>query len=89
MTDSSGTILINLTNIPYQSLPHYGVLHPHFSKDGTKILWAEMIANNGPHGEWRIKVADFNENSGNPFINNVQTYHPLAGINFYETHGFS
>ena len=89
VTDSSGTILINLTNIPYQSLPHYGVLHPHFSKDGTKILWAEMIANNGPNGEWRIKTADFNENSGNPFINNVQTYHPLAGINFYETHGFS
>ena len=87
--DSAGTTFIKLTNIPYQFSPNYGVLHPHFSKDGTKIVWAEMIADNGPDGEWRIKVADFNENSGNPFINNIQTYHPLAGINFYETHGFS
>jgi len=87
--DSSGTIFINLTQIPYQTSPQYGVLHPQFSYDGNKICWAEMISNNGPQGEWRIKIASFHENSGSPYIDSIQTYNPLGGLNFYETHGFS
>ena len=87
--DTSGTVFNNLTQIPYQISPHYGVLHPHFSHDGNMICWAEMISNNGTQGEWRVKIARFHENSGNPYIDSIQVYNPLGGIHFYETHGFS
>lgn len=87
--DSAGTTFINLTNIPYNPSPTSAVLHPQFSHDGTKICWAQRIGDSGPKGQWRIKVADFVENSGSPYIENIQTYHPLGGNNFYETHAFS
>ena len=39
-----------------------GVLHPHFSHDGSKLTWSEMYRApkflNG-YGEWKIQVGDF------------------------------
>ena len=69
-----------------------GVLHPHFSPDGARLLWAERI---GPSrtrgdviGEWAIKLADFVVSGGPPRLQNVRTYQP-GGPVFYETHSFS
>ena len=60
-----------------------GVLHPHFSPDGTKLLWSEFIR---PH--MVIKLADFTVENGEVCITNVQTLQPLD-LQMYETHGFS
>jgi len=67
----------------------HGVLHPHFSPDGTRLLWSEIIS---PHmdriGHWVIKLADFTVENGEARITNVQTLQPMA-LQLYEMHGFS
>lgn len=60
-----------------------GVLHPHFSPDGTKLLWSELIS---PH--MVIKLADFTVENGEVGITNVQTLQH-KDLHLYETHGFS
>ncbi|HET7771772.1 MAG TPA: hypothetical protein VFN74_23565, partial [Chloroflexota bacterium] len=69
-----------------------GVLHPHFSPDGGRLVWAERL---GPGrtrgdviGEWAIKLADFVVTGGAPRLQNIRTYQP-GGPVFYETHSFS
>lgn len=66
-----------------------GVLHPHFSPDGTKLVWAEMTSTKPmPTGQWVITVADFSAVKGVPQLKNVQRIAP-GDMQFYETHGFS
>ena len=60
-----------------------GVLHPHFSPDGTKLLWSELI---GPH--MVIKLADFILENGEVRLTNIQILQP-EGLQMFETHGFS
>lgn len=91
VTDSVGNQFWQLTNYP-SSLPAQGVLHPHFSSDGTKVIWAHLINNSlGPHGHWEILIADFVVDSmGVPSLQNIQIEHPgLFQYVLYETHGFS
>jgi len=68
---------------------HHGVLHPHFSPDGTMLLWSEIIsADLDRIGRWAIKLADFAIVDGKPRLSNIQTLQPRS-LQFYETHGFS
>lgn len=69
------------------------VLHPHFSHDGRKILWAEKTefipkgaSKADVWGEWVIKIADF-KNQPEPSIINVKEI-KSGDFQFYETHGF-
>ena len=69
--------------------PRHGVLHPHFSPDGTQLLWSEIIKNRiGEPSRWAIKIADFSLEGGEPRLSNVRTLRPNR-LWFYETHGFS
>ena len=68
-----------------------GVLHPHFSNDGTRLFWAERIRNNRrPFGEWILRIADFyyDENSG-PWLGAIRDYNPGGKSAFFESHNFS
>lgn len=66
-----------------------GVLHPHFSNDGKKLIWAEMTNTKPmPTGQWVITVADFSFAQGMPQLKNVQRIAP-GDMQFYETHSFS
>ena len=71
-----------------------GVLHPHFSHDGTKLTWSEMYEKPsafkpaGQAGYWKLKVADFAWVDGTPQLSNVQTYQP-GGPGLYENHGLT
>lgn len=90
-TDSEGSQFWPLTSYPL-SLPAQGVLHPHFSADGSKVLWAHLLNDNlGPHGHWMIHIADFTVDiNGIPSLQNIQNIHPgTADYLMYETHGFS
>lgn len=67
----------------------FGVLHPHFSPDGTKLLWGETTTRRPERiGNWSIKIADFSFDGDTPRLSNVQQMTPLD-LQLYETHGFS
>ncbi|MBU0478694.1 hypothetical protein KKC91_09025 [bacterium] len=73
-----------LTNIPERK----AVLHPHFSHDGKKLIWSEMIDRNiKPSGRWVIKIADIIINHSNVRLENILILNP-GDMQFYETHGF-
>lgn len=66
-----------------------GVLHPHFSPDGSRLIWAEMTSPGPrPFGTWEMKLAEFSMRGGEPALGNVTVLRP-GGLEFYETHGFS
>lgn len=70
-----------------------GVLHPHFSYDGTNVVWAQMSAfptkeEGVVGGQWSLKVADFVVSGDTPSLSNIQTFEPNGKV-LYETHGFS
>jgi Tol biopolymer transport system component len=68
-----------------------GVLHPHFSHDGTKLFWAERVKhNNRPFGKWILRVADFQLSEGSgPRLGKIRSYNPGGGSSFFESHNFS
>lgn len=70
-----------------------GVLHPHFSRDGQKLLWAEMTSTKpAPFGTWVMRLADVGEAAMKqgpvPRLTNIRTLAPDNMI-WYETHSFS
>lgn len=70
-----------------------GALHPHFSKDGKKVIWSQKVklrsrGKRDAWGEWAIKIADFELRDGIPFLTDVKTMTP-GNFQCYETHGFS
>jgi Tol biopolymer transport system component len=71
-----------------------GVLHPHFSYDGSKLLWAERI-NDGSwfesplFGKWVLKLLDVDQFLMDPSVM-AKEYDPLGKFDIvYESHGFS
>lgn len=68
-----------------------GSLHPHFSADGQKLVWAERLVHHPPSlddlGEWGIRVADF-VTEPEPHLENEVLYQPGEQHSWYETHGF-
>lgn len=85
--DSSGDQYWKLQTVPVKI---GGVLHPHFSHSGNKLLWAERVSGNGgKYGQWIIRLADFVVVSGTPQLQNIQTFTPGSSPDFYETHGFT
>jgi Tol biopolymer transport system component len=102
VADLRDTSFTRLTTLPTKkNLPDptkiSGVLHPHFSHDGKKLLWSEMtdFAGSGARGTfglWRLNVSDFVTTGGTPFLANTARYEPggaLGPFSFIETHGFS
>lgn len=67
----------------------HGVLHPHFSPDGSKLLWSEITSPRMDRiGHWVIKLADFVVENKEIHITNIQTFQP-NNLQLYEMHGFS
>ncbi|NLW86230.1 MAG: hypothetical protein GXY38_05100 [Planctomycetes bacterium] len=85
LTDADGTRFWQLTQVQ----PRHGVLHPHFSPDGKKLLWSEIISPRFDRmGHWAIKVADLSFAGDEPVLRNISTMRP-GNLQVYETHGFS
>lgn len=87
LMDANGQRFYQLTKVGHQG----GVLHPHFSHDGKKLLWAERLGKGEEiFGEWALKVADFITSGDVPHLEDIKTYQPaLEKHRFYESHGFS
>ena len=92
VTDPSGREFTQLTQLN-SSDPSRGVLHPHFSRDGTRLSWSELyegaaLEAGALAGHWRLAVADFVVTGGRPALRNVRKFEPsIPGL--YENHGFS
>lgn len=75
---------------PYSANPGYsltGVLHPHFSHDGTKLAWSELRGSLTNWQNYAIMIADFIA-TPTPHLTNVSVlYDPIYGL--AETQGFS
>ena len=73
--------------------PLGGVLHPHFSHDGSRLSWSELYgpASGTPGHEvglWKLMVADFEWDGAAPRLSSISEYIP--GVEgFHENHGFS
>lgn len=73
--------------------PNEGLLHPHFSPDGTKLSWSQMTkiaspwGTNQEYGYWQLAVADYS-GGDNPSLSDIQYFSP-GGDAFYENHGIS
>ncbi len=72
-----------------------GILHSHFSKDGTKLLWAQAfdgladIGDRGTWGLWQLNISDFVIESGKPKLQNTRSFKPgsfLGDFTFCESH---
>lgn len=64
-----------------------GVLHPHFSPDGTKMVYAYRHRS-GQVPSWEIVYADFLTDGAGPHLANAQLFAPLgqSKSSLYETH---
>ncbi|MFH1692196.1 MAG: hypothetical protein ABIC68_06520 [Candidatus Omnitrophota bacterium] len=85
--------LINLDDLSLTPLTHVkdrrGCMHPHFSHDGTKLVWSEIISPRFERmGIWSIKLANFSFEDSRAKISCIKTFRP-NGLQLYETHGFS
>lgn len=90
-----------LTNIPikknlFDGIANFGVLNPHFSHDGRKLVWTERYddcqTKECKWGKWRIKMADFIDSQNGPYLKNEQIVLQkcCSKIGFYMTAmGFS
>jgi Tol biopolymer transport system component len=63
-------------------------LHPHFSPDGSRVLWSGAEPKRGGGAGWALKLADFSTASGQPALSNIQSLTPLgqSGTQVYESH---
>lgn len=87
--DTCGETFFPLTSYP-DSFPPVGVIHPQFSHSGRKLLWAERrFYGDSFGGGWILKLADFNFDSGCPYLSNIEILLPGEQSCFYESHGFS
>ena len=92
--DAEGTKFWKIYEIPFKTLNASAVIHPQFSHDGTKILWAERLgASDKPElgwGEWALKLADFAIVDSSPKLSNIRTLQlGDQPKQFYESHAFS
>lgn len=86
--NADGSNKTKLTNNP----AGYGVLHPVFSNDGTKIIWGEKYssdADGGNFGAWYIVLANFLVDEENNFsIKDTVRIQPFGPI-WYESNDFA
>jgi Tol biopolymer transport system component len=89
---ADGSEFYQLTDLPISA--DRGVLHPHFSADGSMLSWSELVRRpnllekRGQFGYWQLNVADFAIGPSGPTLSNIKAFQP-GGAGFYENHGFS
>lgn len=64
-----------------------GVLNPHFSHDGKKLVWTERFDRGGKWGRWQVRMADFVEDPRTgPSLQNARVvFTPTESMGGYVT----
>ncbi len=66
------------------------ILHPHFSDDGSKLMWAARERGGERRPIWELKVADVIVDAEGIKLANEQSFRPQGEEKtFYESHGFT
>jgi Tol biopolymer transport system component len=92
LVSRDGQQFVKLTDMP--DTDDSGVLHPHFSPDGKRLSWSEMVekpdllVKGKEFGYWKLKIADISIDEAGAVLSDVREYQP-GGPAFYENHGFS
>ena len=89
---SDGSRAWQLTRLATSYKNPEAVIHPQFSHDGRKLVWAQQLGRwpkDLVWGEWALMVADFIVKRGVPRLENVRRLQPGRKHNFYEAHAFS
>ena len=86
---SDGEEFYQLTDYSIKQ-PIRAVIHPQFSHDGKKLLWAERVKRGESFGGgWVLRAADFVLDGNDPHLENIETLTPGKQNCFYESHAFS
>jgi Tol biopolymer transport system component len=88
---ADGTRFVRLTDVRAESGFSGGVLHAHFSHNGSLLAWTQRVGNENREygGKWVIRLAEFDVSTGVPALGNVRTLAPGKGTGTYEVHSFS
>jgi Tol biopolymer transport system component len=86
-TDPAGSRFWKLTDMPIKRsptdrTPAMASVNPHFTPDGSALVWTERYAGGGNHnwGRWRLKMADFVIKDGDPRLENERVvFTPSVG----------
>jgi Tol biopolymer transport system component len=91
-----------LTNLPtrktfFDTTRTSGALHPHFSHDGTRVLWSELVngeadlQGRGDWGQWRLALSKFVIDENGPKLDSTVYFErgAFGDGTFYESHGFT
>jgi len=82
-----------LTDISTTNPPKDGVLAPHFSPDGTRLLWcgvSVLQVAGARTGTRKMYLGDINLQEGRKVaVSNIQVLKPGAQKDYYNPHGFS
>ena len=85
LMNKQGTEFYQLTQIKNGE----GILHPHFSHNGSKLFWTareKCVVG----GQWVLKIADFVVDEASPRLENEISFRPRGEKEtFYESHGFT
>ncbi len=91
----SDLYLVHFDGREYWNLTNLGerggrVQSPHFSHEGSKLVWAERTASGGGvFGKWVIRMAEIEFRRQVPRLKGTRTFKPGARQLFYDTHGFT
>lgn len=91
--DKNGDEYWRLTDIPTSYTTSRGVVYPHFSTDGSKLVWAGNTGEYPPESLWgkrALYLANFDISPGRkPSLSDTQELQPGEQKDFYEAYGFS
>ena len=86
--DSSGTRYWKIVDV-HKGFPASGTLHPHFSRDGTKLFWSQLRRGGGKLGVWDLRIGTFQVGPEGPYLTDVRDMQPGPVHKFFESHGFT
>ncbi len=71
-----------------------GAVHPQFSPDGARLVWAGPVNRTDERpgyewGEWALFLGDFETTGGTPTLTNVRAFQPGDYHGYYESHDWS
>jgi Tol biopolymer transport system component len=93
-TTPDGSRFWRLTNIPIrktisESVPVVGIVNPHFSADGSTLVWTERYGKgSGSWGLWRVRSAEFTVRNGVPSLQNERNLTDAGHGNYVSAMGF-
>jgi len=87
--NASGTRYWKIVDV-HKGFPASGTLHPHFSRDGSKLFWSQLRhGGGGKLGVWDLRIGTFRVGPDGPYLTDIRDMQPGPVQKFFESHGFT